>query len=151
MPNNKNPKVVLSMEKTVAELQWKKARKRELAVSVVFCEEANVIDTLEGSVRCEPGDALLYGVHGERWPVTRGLFEKLYEPVFPVKIGENGLYRRLSHDVDAAKLTLQCTIPLPDNRGELGGNAGDWLVKQQDDSYGIVAGDIFARTYEIIE
>ncbi len=34
MRDNNNPKDVLSMEKTVAGLQWKKARKRELAVSV---------------------------------------------------------------------------------------------------------------------
>jgi hypothetical protein len=151
MCDNNNPKDVLSMEKTVAGLQWKKARKRELSVSVAFCGEATVIDTLEGSVRCEPGDAILYGVHGEQWPVTRDLFEKLYEPVLPVSMGENGLYRRLSHEVDAAMLTMPCTIPLPDNRGDLGGNAGDWLVKQQDDRYGIVAEDIFAKTYDIID
>lgn len=151
MRDNNNPKVVLSMEKTVAELQWKKARKQELVLSVVFCEEPTIIDTLEGSVRCEPDDAILYGVHGEQWPVTRGLFKKLYEPVFPVKMGENGLYRSLSHEVDAAKLTLHCTIPLPDNRGDLSGNAGDWLLRQHDESYGIVAEDIFAKTYEIID
>lgn len=135
----------------VSELLWQKVRKRVMEVSVVFCEDSCAVETLEGVVRCEFGDAIVTGVHGEQWPVTRGLFDKLYEPVFPVRMGENGLYRRLSHDVDAAILTMQCTIPLPDNRGDLVGNAGDWLVKQQDDSYGIVAGDIFAKTYHIIE
>ena len=40
---------------------------------------------------------------------------------------------------------------MPAKRGSLKGTAGDWLVRQQDGSLGIVASDIFFKTYDFIE
>lgn len=132
-------------------LVWLKARKREAEVSVIFCGKTDTVATLEGSVRCEPGDAIVTGVHGEQWPVHRPLFETLYEPVSPALMGNDGRYRILPHTVTTARLTQPHLIRLPDNRGSLNGSAGDWLVRQRDGSLGIVASDIFAKTYDIIE
>lgn len=132
-------------------LVWLTDRKREVEVSVVFCRKTDTVTTLEGPVRCEPGDANVTGVHGEQWPVHRPLFETLYEPIFPVLMGNDGRYRSLPHTVATARLTQPHLIRLPDNRGSLNGSAGDWLVRQRDGSLGIVASDIFAKTYDIIE
>ena len=137
--------------KALPDLDWQKARKREVLVLVAFCEKSATVPTLEGTVRCVPGDAILTGVPGEQWPVSRELFEKLYDPILPVAMGKNGQYRGLSHEVDAARLTHQCQILMPAKRGSLKGTAGDWLVRQQDGSLGIVASDIFFKTYDFIE
>jgi hypothetical protein len=137
--------------KALPDLEWQKARKREVLVSVVFCEESITVPTLEGLVRCEPGDAILTGVHGELWPVSRELFEMLYEPVFPALMGKDGQYCSLPHTVEVARLSHQCRIFLSGNMGSLNGTNGDWLVRQEDGSMGIVASDIFSKTYNLIE
>ena len=138
--------------KVLPDLDWQKARKRKGLVSVVFCEKSATVQTLEGTVRCVPGDAILTGMHGEQWPVSREISDKLYDPILPVKMGKNGQYRSLSHEVEAARLIHQCKILLPPGkRGSLNGTAGDWLVRQQDGSLGIVASNIFFKTYDLIE
>lgn len=135
----------------LSELVWVKARKLEAEVSVIFCDNSDTVTTLEGLVRCEPGDAIVTGVQGEQWPVPRRLFDALYEPVFPALMGKDGRYRILPHTVEAARLTQSQQIVLPGNRGSLNGSAGDWLVRQQDGSMGIVASDMFVNTYDIVE
>ena len=42
------------------------------------------------------------------------------------------------------------TLFLPEEQGALSGNAGDWLVQHTDGGFGIVADDIFERTYELV-
>jgi len=39
------------------------------------------IDTLEGQMRADPGDWIITGVHGERYPCKPDIFEATYEPV----------------------------------------------------------------------
>lgn len=130
---------------------WQKARKREIIVSVEFCKNYAEIETLEGPVRCEVGDAVVTGVHGERWPVQRALFERLYEPIRPLPMGKDGQYRSLPQEVDATCLTRPYRLKLPGQQGTLSGKTGDWLVRKQDGSMGIVAGNIFSETYDIVK
>lgn len=132
-------------------LIWQTARKREIGVAVVFSRKADVIGTLDGPVRCGVGDAVVTGVRGERWPVQREVFEKLYEPVYPLQMGEDGQYCNLPVEVEAARLTHPYLLELPGQQGTLSGKAGDWLVRKPDCSMGVVAGDIFSETYDIIE
>jgi hypothetical protein len=40
-----------------------------------------VIHTLEGSMRAEPGDWIIRGVHGEFYPCKPEIFAATYEPV----------------------------------------------------------------------
>lgn len=39
------------------------------------------IDTLEGGYRVSPGDWIITGIEGERYPCKPGIFKKTYEPV----------------------------------------------------------------------
>lgn len=39
------------------------------------------IDTLEGTMRAEPGDWIIKGVAGEFYPIKAEIFEETYEPV----------------------------------------------------------------------
>lgn len=132
-------------------LAWKNARKREVGVAVEFSRQADVVGTLEGPVRCEAGDAIVTGIRGERWPVQRGLFETLYRPEPPLPMGADGRYRSLSQEVEVIRLAHSYRLELPGRQGTLSGKAGDWLVRKQDGSMGVVAGDVFSETYDVIE
>ncbi len=39
------------------------------------------IETLEGTMRAEPGDWIITGINGERYPCKPDIFAKTYEPV----------------------------------------------------------------------
>src|SRR5664279_1064449 len=56
----------------------RRARKRAVVVQVVFAEAAGTLSTQEGPVNYSTGDALLTGTEGERWPVTRHIFDQTY-------------------------------------------------------------------------
>jgi hypothetical protein len=45
--------------------------KKILSFDVVFSEYEQTIETLEGPVQCLPGDAIVTGISGERWPVVQ--------------------------------------------------------------------------------
>ena len=138
------------MPQVFAGFCWKRARRRPLVFEVAFNQEKVVIDTIEGPVHAEVGDAVVTGVRGERWPVRRTKFAELYEPVSWTRMGEDGHYRRRAVVVRTTRLTQPLSLFLPDEQGALSGNAGDWLVQHTDGSFGIVADDIFERTYELV-
>ena len=132
-------------------LVWRCANKRPMEVKVVFSHSPTTVSTLEGAVECDVGDAIISGVRDECWPVDNARFALLYEPVPPTKMGENGVYRCQQQTVSAARLTIRCHLALPDQRGLLIGEVDDWLVQQPDGKLGIVAADIFTKTYEVLE
>ena len=138
------------MPQVFAGFCWKRARRRPLVFEVAFNQEKVVIDTIEGPVHAEVGDAVVTGVRGERWPVRRTKFAELYEPVSGTRMGEDGHYRRRAVVVRTTRLTQHLSLFLPDEQGALSGNAGDWLVQHTDGSFGIVADGIFQQTYELI-
>ena len=138
------------MPQVFAGFCWKRARRRPLVFEVAFNQEKVVIDTIEGPVHAEVGDAVVTGVRGERWPVRRTKFAELYEPVSGTRMGEDGYYRRRAVVVRTTRLTQPLSLFLPDEQGALSGNAGDWLVQHADGSFGIVADGIFQQTYELI-
>ena len=138
------------MPQVFAGFCWKRARRRPLVFEVAFNQEKVVIDTIEGPVHAEVGDAVVTGVRGERWPVRRPKFAELYEPVSGTRMGEDGHYRRRAVVVRTTRLTQPLSLFLPDEQGALSGNAGDWLVQHADGSCGIVADGSFQQTYELI-
>lgn len=46
-----------------------------------YGNSACLITTLEGVMRCEPGDWIIKGVNGEFYPCKPDIFAKIYEPV----------------------------------------------------------------------
>ena len=133
-----------------AGVRWQHARRRPLVLEVAFAHENIVIDTLEGLVPAEKGDAVITGVWGERWPVPSTRFAELYEPVSTTRMSEDGRYRRRAGVVRTTRLEQPLSLFLTDEQGVLTGNVGDWLVQHTDGRFGIVADDIFERTYELI-
>lgn len=40
-----------------------------------------LVDTLEGQMTGQPGDYLIIGIKGERYPCAKAIFEETYEEV----------------------------------------------------------------------
>lgn len=125
-----------------------KVIKRKIPVSVEFAHIAGTIETLEGPVSYEPGDALLTGVSGERWPVSRKNFDASYSPVTAINSGENGRYIKRTVTVDAIQVAEPTTITLQAGKGILHAATGDWIVTAPDGSQWVVADSIFQQTYQ---
>src|SRR3984893_6206118 len=71
------------------------ARKFEREVGVRFATEPCIVQTPEGQVHAKPGDAILTGVGGEHWRVSRAHFADKYRPVPPTVMGESRVYARM--------------------------------------------------------
>jgi hypothetical protein len=125
------------------------ARKLEHEVSVRFTPCACTVQSREGRVYAQPGDAILVGFAGDTWRVSRARFPEKYRPLPPTVMGNPGRYLSLRNRVLALQMTTPFEVLLADGRSRLHGRAGDWLVDYGDGSLGIVAASIFNSTYEM--
>ena len=57
-----------------------KFRKKPVVIEAERTTVAVDIETLEGTMRAEPGDWIITGVKGERYPCKPDIFEATYEP-----------------------------------------------------------------------
>jgi hypothetical protein len=57
-----------------------KYRKKPIVVEAVRATKQEWIMTLEGMMIAEPGDWIVTGIAGERYPVKPSIFEATYEP-----------------------------------------------------------------------
>jgi len=126
------------------------ARKLERQVQVRFTAEACTVQTREGVVHARPGDAILTGIGGEHWRVSRTRFAEKYRPVPPTAAGDAGAYLSLRYRILAVQMAELFHVLLADGQSRLTGQPGDWLVDYGDGSLGIVSQAIFATTYEIL-
>lgn len=107
--------------------------------------EAKKIYTLEGKVMAKPGDTIMTGAIGERWPIKPGKLESKYVPIkgkpgaFTPIVGENAPVNIAFPDK---------SFKVNTNWGsELLGKPGDALVRYGPDDFGIVEKGIFGKTY----
>lgn len=56
-----------------------KVRKKPVIVSAYQTEKVSYIETLEGRMKASPGDWIVTGVDGERYPVKPDIFDRTYE------------------------------------------------------------------------
>lgn len=124
-----------------------KYQKIKLPTSVTFATKSGVLTTLEGNVHYQPGDALITGVEGERWPISRKQFELTYLPMSAVKMGENGTYIKKSIIVEAEQIFVPFEVFCHNKACTLKGNAGDWKITAPDGNQWIVAKSVFIQTY----
>lgn len=121
--------------------------KKPIPVQVEFAAAEGVCETLEGPVRYQPGDAVLTGTRGERWPVRRDQFLSSYEPVPPTHGGENGSYRKTPSLTYALRLEAPLEVPVNWQDDALHGRPGDWLLHYADGAYGVIQDPIFRDSY----
>jgi hypothetical protein len=125
------------------------ARKLEREVQVQFAHQASTVQTPEGAVQAQPGDAILTGIAGERWRVSRKHFADKYRPATDTRPGETGAYLSLRNRILALRMTETFEVLLADGVSRLTGRPGDWLVDYGDGSLGVISDAIFQVTYEI--
>lgn len=58
-----------------------KFQKKPIVVEAYQTDVEITIDTLEGRMIAAPGDWIITGVHGEKYPCKPDIFEKTYEQV----------------------------------------------------------------------
>lgn len=61
------------------ELDCQSYRKKPVVVKAIRIHEPFEVDTLEGTMRGNPGDYLIQGVKGEYYPCKPDIFEETYE------------------------------------------------------------------------
>ena len=127
------------------------ARKLEREVQVQFADRACTVQTPEGAVQAQPGDAVLTGIAGERWRVSRKHFPNKYRPAAATRPGDPGTYLSLRNRILAVRMTEPFEVLLADGVSRLHGRPGDWLVDYGDGSLGVISDAIFQVTYEIPE
>lgn len=123
--------------------------KRALPTQVLFAEHAGTLNTLEGVVAYQTGDALVTGVEGERWPIARDDFERTYEAIPPTRMAEDGTYTKRHVPVQALRVT-EATLLLS-GAAELRAAPGDWVVTDTHGKRWVVADSIFQKTYSVME
>lgn len=117
-------------------------------VLVEFADQDGAIDTLEGRVPYLAGDAILTGVMGEKWPVKRQIFDSLYESVAGT---EQSVYRKKQGaTVFAKQMDFAFRTKIRDGSATLEGKQGDWLVQYAVGDVGVVANEIFCKSYRAI-
>ena len=126
------------------------ARKFERKIQVRFTVVECTVQTLEGVVHAQPGDAILTGTGGEHWRVSKARFPHKYRPTPPTVMGMDGAYLSLRYRILALQMHETFQVWLADGVSCLTGQPGDWLVDYGDGSLGVVAQPTFATTYEIL-
>ncbi len=58
-----------------------KFQKKRIIVDAYQTSKEMNIETLEGVMHASPGDWIITGVNGEKYPCKPDIFEKTYEPV----------------------------------------------------------------------
>lgn len=127
---------------------WLRCRKTALAWARV-APTAGVVETLEGPVAHAAGDAICRGPAGERWPIGAARFATLYTPAGPVAPDGWRPYRRLG-DAWAQRQAAAFEARLDDGTA-LHGEAGDWLLRDGTGRRWVVAADIFAATWALVD
>lgn len=59
----------------------KQFRKKPVIVNAYRTEKQLFIQTLEGTMKAEPGDWVITGVNGEQYPCKPDIFRKTYEEI----------------------------------------------------------------------
>lgn len=122
------------------------ARKIPVLVHACFALEDGTLLTLEGPVAYQKGDALLTGVEGEHWPVTRERFDATYQAT-----ERPGVYQKRIAEVWCWEATAPLEITLFGERGCLHAEPGDVIVQYAPRDQYVVAARIFPQIYERFE
>ena len=77
MPKFRKRPIVIEAEQWFPGIEIKGVKK-----SLVWAGRKGTIETLEGNLIVEPGDWIITGIKGERYPVKDDIFQETYDAVF---------------------------------------------------------------------
>jgi PGDYG protein len=116
-------------------------------VTVTFARQDGELISLEGPNRYAVGDALVTGLTGTRWSVSRQRFDLKYEAVPPTQDGDDGSYKAKPIPVLAKQMPSAFAAARSKGGDVLRGNAGDWLLQYAPGDFGIAERSRFAQVY----
>lgn len=100
-----------------------------------------VVQTKEGPVTAKPGDAIMTGTQGERWPIPKDKFAATYDVLGDGKCAKKRI------EVLALRMDGPFTVKVSWSAEPLVGKPGDYLVQYGKGDFGIVDAKIFDETY----
>ena len=116
--------------------------KKPIPLNFRYAEEAETIETKEGSVTAEVGAAIMTGTEGEQWPIPREKFEQTYDVLEP------GTAAKKNIPVFAKEMAEPFQVKVSWSNDLLQGARGDYLVQYGPGDYGVVGREIFQKTYK---
>mgnify|MGYP000504493329 CR=1 FL=1 len=57
-----------------------KFKKKPIVIEAYKTDKELIIQTLEGSMKAAPGDWIITGIRGEKYPCKPDVFDRTYEP-----------------------------------------------------------------------
>ncbi len=116
-------------------------------VAVEFADAAGVLISRVGPNHYAAGDALVTGMDGDRWCVSRDRFDLKYEPLAGLTHGQAGRYQNKPVPVLARQMSEAFRCQRSAGGDWLEGNAGDWLMQYAPGDHGVAAQARFAQVY----
>ena len=108
------------------------------------------VSTREGTVLAHVGDYLLFDADGNQWPISEEHLRHHYDVVARDEDGRLTLTGKCVK-VRTIQLTQAISVVINADGSRLCGGPGDWLVRYPSGDYGIVAKEIFADSYRLLE
>ena len=116
--------------------------KKPIPLEFRYADVEETIETKEGSVSAEEGDAIMTGTEGEHWPIPAEKFEQTYDVLEP------GLAAKKDIPVFAKEMPEPFQVKVSWSDDLLQGEEGDYLVQYGPGDYGVVGKEIFGKTYK---
>jgi len=116
--------------------------KKPIPLNFRYAEDGETIETKEGPVNANAGDAVMTGTEGEQWPIPRESFEQTYD------ILEPGVAAKKDIPVFAKEMQEPFQVKVSWSDSLLQGEPGDFLVQYGVGDYGVVGREIFRKTYK---
>lgn len=119
------------------------ARKIPVLVYVCFADNNGTLQTLDGQVAYHKGDALLTGVEGECWPVSRKRFDATYQAT-----EHAGVFQERVASAWCWIAPESLDVALSECRARLHAEQGDVIVQYAPGDQYVVAARIFPQIFE---
>ena len=116
--------------------------KKPIPLDFRYAEQTEVVQTKEGPVNANPGDAIMTGTKGENWPIPAEKFKQTYDVLSPGKAAKKNI------PVFAKEMQEPFRVKVSWSADLLQGEAGDFLVQYGPGDYGVVGAEIFRETYK---
>ncbi len=119
-----------------------KTAKKPIPLNFRYAKDDEVIQTKEGPVKANAGDAIMTGTKGENWPIPVKKFKQTYDILEPGKAAKKNI------PVFAKEMQEPFQVKVSWSADLLQGEAGDFLVQYGPGDYGVVGAEIFKETYK---
>lgn len=117
---------------------------KTITLSYEIAQHEHMVETREGPVLAQDGDAIITGSQGERYPVPSAVFGKTYR-----KVPDSLQCVRLAKIVKVTCEPVAFEVTTPQG-AVLRGKAGDYRVEYAPGDQAVVSASVFHTLYDIL-